>query len=290
MMRRDDSLQLDITSVGPQCAAARMASGVEVTLRLPTESVKLLIPRTSVTISQYSVSQQGGDLTIVLNPCDKGICHLHPSTKRGECQTAELFAGLGGWTYAARKMGKEPIVLVKRDSLTAATCAKAMNYPVLSARQAIDLALQGDQSPCIIQDDVANPVTWMLLGLRNVAYVLASPPCPPWSGAGANQGLQCDDGKIFLLMIKQAALVKIQMLICENVAGINRHANFDVIIAEAAMHGHKLVLAGVHDSSILHPVRRDRWLGTFVDASISMSSDDLRTANGKWFDFGQKWG
>lgn len=278
-MWRTEWLHLDVQSVGPKCAAVVIPSGMSATLRMPDEWIKCLVPRASVTVSQYNVTHTSGELVISVNPCDKGICFIHPTDRRGQLQVAELFAGIAGWTYAARRMGKDPVVLVERDFKTAEACARALGYRLLTARQAISAALQGDVSPAVIHDDVSNYETWMYLWLLNVAYVLASPPCQPWCGAGSTQGLQSGDGQIFLVLLKNCAMAKIRVLVCENVAGITRHPDFDTVTAEAAMYGYKLVLSGVHDCAIIHPVKRERWLGTFIEASIPLSSDALATAN-----------
>lgn len=160
--------------------------------------------------------------------------------------------------------------------MTARICGRALNYPVVAARQAIDMALQGDDTHAVIQADIASPEVWMRLGLVNTAYLLAS---PPWSSAGSGQGLRSPEDRIFIDMLQQSSRGRMRVLICENVAGITRHPDFNAVTTEAALYGYKLVLSGVHDCSIIHPARRDRGLGTFGDSNIALSTAALLTAN-----------
>lgn len=46
--------------------------------------------------------------------------------------------------------------------MTARICGRALNYPVVAARQAIDMALQGDDTHVVIQADIASPGAWAL--------------------------------------------------------------------------------------------------------------------------------
>lgn len=82
-----------------------MTNGVLATLQLPEAWLKKLVTSSGVTISRCAVvHHEGGEWVFNVDPSAQGVCYIHPSECKGELQVAELFAGQGGWTYAARKI------------------------------------------------------------------------------------------------------------------------------------------------------------------------------------------
>ena len=115
---------------------------------------------------------------------------LHASEKRGVVRTIETFAGIGGWSQVLSHFDDMPMLWPNRGY------------------------------------SVVNPMVWIAAGLANVGRVVGSPPCTPWSGAGSNKGLSCDDGLVFQSHLDWAAIKRMKLVVLENVPGLAKHADF----------------------------------------------------------------
>ena len=206
---------------------------------------------------------------------------LHPSPQRGPTKVVELFGGISGWSHAMHECNMSPVAIVEKDRKTAEVCAQTWQCEVIDPKTFLQRALLGDVvSPVVVEGSAVDYQVWMAFGILNVSTALASPPCPPWSSAGAEKGLKADDGKVLSDLLIRAGQFKLVALLIENVPGIVSHEDFQVLLAGAALHGMKLILAGVHNISRCLPVYRDRWLATFVHSSITLAESDVQAAVG----------
>eukprot|EP00438_Fugacium_kawagutii_P021184 Skav201581 [mRNA] locus=scaffold152:211979:216484:+ [translate_table: standard] len=202
-----------------------------------------------------------------------------PSRDRGPYRAAELFGGLGGWSYAASLWMTSVTVIVERDERTAQACAKAKGAEVHTVEEFLELAIQGKiTTPVVVRGDIKDTLLWMAMSILNVAYILASPPCQSWSSVGAGTGLASPDGDIFAIMLRRAGYARILALLAENVPGIVRHADYGVLITGGAMDGMRLVTSGTYKCQRTLPVQRDRWLATFIHVSLSVESVIIKQA------------
>ena len=131
----------------------------------------------------------------------------------------------------------------------------------------------------VLADSVVNPIVWIAAGLANVGRVVGSPPCPPWSGAGSNKGLSCVDGLVFQSHLDWAAIMRVRLVVLENEPGLAKQADFKNMGRHAATKGLIMQLNGVFTCHQVLPVRRDRWLATFVHKDVAVDEDRVRIAN-----------
>eukprot|EP00438_Fugacium_kawagutii_P013471 Skav220350 [mRNA] locus=scaffold4342:53933:58204:- [translate_table: standard] len=199
-----------------------------------------------------------------------------PSAKRGTMQVAELFAGIGGWSNAGQHLGLQTAIFVESCGITAEACARTHRCKVMSAKEYItSLCFGTAPDQVVLKADVNDDETWMALTMANVAYILGSPPCQPWSGSGRTKGLQSEDGQIFAKTLKKGAMMMIHVMVMENVSNITKHPDYKTLLKDAAMLGMKMIMADSYEISKVSPVRRDRWLGTFVHSFVPISDDNV---------------
>eukprot|EP00435_Cladocopium_sp_Y103_P052274 s505_g16.t1 len=255
----------------------RISSGASAVIRFPDEWTKLIPTVSSLTILEYSVSWQDDLLHIQVD--SHAVILLHPSKGRGQEHLAEMFGGLSGWSWAARECGHDTLMIVEKDSDVAQACAKAHACEVIDADTGLERALAGTfTKTTVIQACVDDPKVWMMCGILNVTQVMASPPCPPWSSAGSECGLQSPDGMIFCKVLKWAGQLKLIALTVENVPGICKHVDFERLIVHASLNGMSLILAGVYSCQRSLPLYRDRWLATFVHHSVYIEPTLVQSA------------
>ena len=153
-----------------------------------------------ISIKGFQTQWYEGELQFYATSKDGAMIFMHASEKRGRLNTMETFAGLAGWTQVLKHFDDQPVLLVEADLETAKVCAAQMDAPCIDAKSYVDRVLNGEHFPvCVLADKVENPLVWVAAGLANVDRVVGSPPCQPWSGAGNNKGLTCEDGRIFSL-------------------------------------------------------------------------------------------
>eukprot|EP00438_Fugacium_kawagutii_P030423 Skav216208 [mRNA] locus=scaffold238:157581:162100:+ [translate_table: standard] len=248
-------------------------------LHLPEELAEVATKCGSATLLECGISllESTVHLTVRKGGCSRIL--FHPSSDRGPYKVAELFGGLGGWSYAANQLMTTTTVIVERDERTAKACAKAMGTEVLTVETFVDKAVKGEiTTPVVVQCDVRNTLLWMGMSVLNVGFILGSPPCQSWSTVGAGGGLSSPDGEVFASMLKMAGYLRILALLAENVPGIVRHSDYGILITGGAMDGMKLVISGTFKCQRALPVQRDRWIATFLHVSLSVDSSIIKQA------------
>eukprot|EP00438_Fugacium_kawagutii_P028473 Skav205294 [mRNA] locus=scaffold1587:44243:48436:+ [translate_table: standard] len=176
-------------------------------------------------------------------------------------------------------MNRKVHMLIEKDITTAEVCAKRFGYPVLTANEYIQKILNKETiEACILNDTIENPKTWMAVGLANPEAILGSPPCQPWSGAGSGQGLSSSDGKAMQALLGWAGTIGVATVVIENVPGLRKHADYDTIIQEAKRDGMIPILADVYQCAPAIPVKRERWLATFVHCTVNVQTHRIQLA------------
>lgn len=269
---------MKIISVGQSCCRVEV-QGSQGMAQFNEEWCKQFNVGMDVVITGFELSWRDGVFFFKANSESTKV-FIVPAACRGCLNTCEFFAGLGGWSHAASKMGIEPVLLIDAEENVARATAKKLGIPCMSASEYVKMILDGHQVfKCMLHDDVLNPDTWVVVGLANIAYLLGSPPCQPWSSAGSAQGLKCHDGRVFLNTLKQAAMLDIRAAVIENVPGLPKHQDFRELISGIEAEGLKLHVQGTFTCAKILPVQRDRWLGTFIHESVEVDPAKRVMAN-----------
>jgi site-specific DNA-cytosine methylase len=272
-------LVLTIQSVGYSACGVEFG-GCKGILHVDAEWAKHLVVGTTLSIRNYQMQWYEGEIHFNATRKENAQLFLHASEKRGMVHTIETFAGIGSWSQVLSHFDDKPVLMVEVDVITANALAKQLNVECLSAEGYVQRVLLGsDVCRCVLADSVENPWVWVAAGLANVGRVVGSPPCPPWSGAGTNKGLSCSDGVLFQSHLEWAAVMRMQTVVLENVPGLAKHDDFKSIVRHVASKGLVLQLHGTFSCHQVLPVRRDRWLATFVHKDVALDSERVRVAN-----------
>ena len=240
-----------------------MASQMNVTALFDAKWMTHLVIGEKITLKHFSVVWKESvcfDTTI-----PGAQIFLHCSHLRGAISVADLFAGIGGWDHGLKMFGTDTRVFVEHHEETCKILAATFSCEVLSPEQAFEKAIQRNfPEKAVICGKVQSPLVWQTLGLLNVGWCLASPPCQPWSEAGKLGGLAVEDGAVFLVMLENATLISVFACLVENVVGFAKHRDHNFLISEAERLRFRLVIAGIFKASNICPINRDRWLGSFI--------------------------
>ena len=249
------------------------------TLHVPQKYHEMVSKACAASIYEFDVILQGGMVHLTINPERGGRILLHPNITRGPFRACELFGGLSGWGYASKQMGLPIDFIVEKDEETAKACARALHTQVVDTKSFIDLALSGEVlGPLVICGDVSDKLLWSALSMLNVAIIMASPPCQPWSSSGRGKGLADPNGMVFKDMMQNAGRCRVHMCLVENVSGIVRHPDYQILITGAALDGMHLRCSGTYSVLRVSPVHRDRWLATFTHSSVQVISSPTQSA------------
>eukprot|EP00438_Fugacium_kawagutii_P000335 Skav225770 [mRNA] locus=scaffold3092:149125:150405:+ [translate_table: standard] len=271
----DNEVQVVVTAVGTmKCKCVIQPCNSLVTVHPPQGWMDFFVTGSRLLLKNFRTTWCEDEVQLYLDPLSKIFpC---PSNKRGPMQVAELFAGLGGWSNAGRFLGMHTAIFVEKCEITAEACARTHKCKVMKPNDYIELVTKGEQpSMVVLHADVTDDDTWMALTMTNVAYVLGSPPCQPWSGSGRTKGLSAPEGQVFSHILTRGAKLAILVMVMENVPNITKHSDYKTLVKNATMQGMRLLVADNHEIAKMSPVRRDRWLGTFVHSSVLVHDDDV---------------
>ena len=182
----------------------------------------------------------------------------------------ELFSGLGGWTRGLKAFDAETTILVEKDITVARACAVSLQKPLFRVEQVYhDLCNGKTPESCVLVGDLADKRTWTILSYLNVQIACMSPPCQPWGKASWESGLSVCDGKIFAQVFQMAPHVGIRIINAENVGTIVMHPHFRALIEYAKSKGYKLMHEGSYEVFPFLPIKRERWLATFIEDEVN---------------------
>ena len=279
-----DNAVLEILSIGNVCKVKMHPNGDVMVAHFPTVWLNQLVVGSKCTVLNFTTDFFEDEIHIHIDPSMKACILIHPDSRRGDLQVAELFGGIAGWSEASESFGCVPKIVVEKDEVTAQCCAKKLQCDVMKAEVFVEQFLQGNiPERVVLCDDVNSRWVWMALTLANCDYTLGSPPCQPWSTAGKGLGLQSADGKIFSETLQWGARAHVSVMMMENVPGFSKHEDFPKVVSRAMVDGWKLALYGVFQCGHVRPVLRERWLGTFVHRQISF--DDSKAVLARAIDF-----
>eukprot|EP00438_Fugacium_kawagutii_P013914 Skav215108 [mRNA] locus=scaffold1567:117820:119640:- [translate_table: standard] len=188
---------------------------------------------------------------------------LHPMVSADG--VAEAFGGLGGWTLGARLTGTHVSLIVEEDAGVVQAASRSLGVPYFTIDAMMEMA-QSMSLPdeAIVIADVLDPRVWVLAGFMNIACWLASPPCPPWSGASRVRGLFADAGQTLVKFIYLLGISRSRCANLENVPGLPKHVHFTLVKQALCEAGMELTVSSVDRLTPLLPATRPRWLATCV--------------------------
>lgn len=191
--------------------------------------------------------------------------------KKAEPAFGELFAGLGGWTKGLHSMQKTTKVLVEIDRTVAQACADCLHIPLITVEDAYKNICNGQwPEKCVLLGDLMEVRTWTVLAFFRIQHICMSPPCPPWSKASWESGLQVKEGRVFAQVFRLAPYVGVKVFNIENVASIVVHPHFKHLMKFAKEQHYDIVHSVVIDSFPFLPIRRERWLASFCNESYDI--------------------
>eukprot|EP00438_Fugacium_kawagutii_P012691 Skav222695 [mRNA] locus=scaffold402:113983:125798:+ [translate_table: standard] len=275
---------LEIVSKGT-CRCSVKANGCLATLVAEEKWVNQLLVGDLVCLHNPKATWDDCEMIFHVDQGEGAHMLIRHCQRRGKVATAEIYAGLSGWDAACRIMGFEVDIFVEKDLMTAEMCAAQHACAVVSAKQFIDQFLrEGTWQKCVICGDCQDPEVWSALGLANVGTIFASPPCPPWCSVGRSSGLCSSEGELLPATGKWAGKLGVALLLLENVAGLPKHPDFPTVIQEIERFGLKLKLHGTFSIHKIMPIRRDRWLATFVHSAVHTAEDKVQLAQSITYD------
>eukprot|EP00438_Fugacium_kawagutii_P034403 Skav207738 [mRNA] locus=scaffold362:374752:379339:- [translate_table: standard] len=202
---------------------------------------------------------------------------IHPEVDC--CNIAEAFAGLGGWTYGLGLCQASVVMMVEIDPLTARAAAESHKCLVMGIEQALGMLMHGElPTPFVLNADVKDHRTWIIAGMLQVGWWVASPPCPPWSSAANCLGLDTCDGEVMLHFFAALGVSRAFGTMVENVPGLAKHDHFAVVKSTIKESGLDMVIADIKPVMPMLPVTRKRWLAVCVRRDIILDDQKLSMA------------
>eukprot|EP00438_Fugacium_kawagutii_P005228 Skav208685 [mRNA] locus=scaffold6485:1060:4992:+ [translate_table: standard] len=93
-----------------------------------------------------------------------------------------------------------------------------------------------------------------------------SAPCPPWSAAGVQQGLNDPQGELLVAAVGHIRIHRPKVVCVEHVSGFVQHVHYPIFHLLMKWAGYNQVHQGVFELANVAPVRRARWLSVYVPA------------------------
>lgn len=159
---------LEVVSKGSHCVGATVC-GCEVTLHAAPRWINMMCVGDVVTLHNPTLRVLESEMHVYVNEQSGGFIFIQAAQHRGKIQSAEVFAGISGWSRAGSIVREEIGYFVEKDTMTAENCAKQHRCKVHSPADFIELALM-NQLPrkAVLLGDADSPDTWAALCLANV--------------------------------------------------------------------------------------------------------------------------
>ena len=201
---------------------------------------------------------------------------------RGEVRCLELFGGgWGGWSWAGKVLGSLGAKWIFGAVEIGYDMAKiyALNHgcPLIPVTQKLPAqALVHFPNGFVLNGDVMNTAWWEAAAHWEPEVIAISAPCPPWSNASSQAGLQSDKGRLLLKAIALCRVLRPRLILLEQVQGFAGHPHKKVIIKVLHWAGYQIKWQGSLDLNEILPVRRVRWL------AIASRVHDTQLAQVPW--------
>ena len=169
----------------------------------------------------------------------------------------DLFSGIGTWSLASMYLSEHRIVCAvdnNHDALL--TQATTFHLPLRTLTS--DLYSTVDQ-PFLLCHDVTDLSLLSLFSLLSPALLCASPPCPPWSNAGTQQGFNRPDGNLTVFCLLYSYLLQIPVVL-EQVSAFLDHPHYPIFSLVTQILGLTFKFVQTTNAIAHVPVSRNRVL------------------------------
>eukprot|EP00438_Fugacium_kawagutii_P018611 Skav234506 [mRNA] locus=scaffold1613:214351:215427:- [translate_table: standard] len=217
--------------------------------------------------------------------CSSGIMRFGEEEIKDEkkIMIAELFSGgFSGWSHSIRALrtwGRVPLVhkwVLDNDAIaTTAYCqahgAAKITDPAQAFNHVCSEERKDEKRTLAFHADVKDG--WFLNyagAIRDLDYLLASPPCQSWSSAADSLGLNRSDGMVMVFTVVKTAVIRPRYLLLEEVKNFCKHEHFPLVVELFRWANYELVTSKVMELDEILPQKRDRYLAVFMDTKFSM--------------------
>ncbi|CAE7241088.1 unnamed protein product [Symbiodinium sp. CCMP2456] len=185
-------------------------------------------------------------------------------------QLAEIFSGgFAGWTQAAWSLQDAGVALRTSWLLDIEDDYQAPLETLLPSLQTVQTVEELEDL-----SDTTEPV-FLLANFEHFWWhrvwatlppdmVVCSPPCQPWSAAGAQSGLDSPDGRLILQLIAILRVVRVPVVCLEEVPGFPLHKDFQEIHKAWTEAGYVCILREELQLAEVAPTWRKRYMMVFV--------------------------
>ena len=203
-----------------------------------------------------------------------------------EWSLLELFSGgFGGWKQSALIMNNlhqnwKYTLAVEIEHYIARMYCK--NFSAISLDQSdhfmdqsCHIAGANGQGCELFRGDVKNDKFMKLLPWNLDLVLVMSPPCPPWCRSSQKNGLQHDDGLLFIEAFAKMRYLQPKAVAIENVDSICDHAHFQWLLMMLNWAGYKIIWQKIADLRVIAPIHRRRWLAVCVPVDDHTGANPL---------------
>lgn len=238
----------DLDCSWPECAHARSTFAH---LSLPGHVWHMLGPDKPIYIIEARLLWIDNQCIIDVRAPQAGIFPVHSAAFDGEGQirVGEFFGGgFSGWSFPAKFL-KDALLPIKgvfsieNDIIAARVHARNhSNFPpITSAAQAIGFGQSGEppKEPLTVVANIEH--SWWCHLFEQIDILVASPPCQPWSRAGAERGLDSEEGRLLIYTVTQCIFLRPAVLCLEEVASVFAHKHAPWLLAVIHWAGYEII-------------------------------------------------
>lgn len=222
-----------------------------------------------------------------------------------ELRAIEFFAGgYSGWTHACRSLTRVGLPITVKfaidiDIVCAENYCQTHGIEKLLHGPSPELGHEEVFEKIFVCDDICNHAWMHVTGSERYDIAMISPPCPPWSKAANEQGLQSNDGMLTLHIWSKLSILRVPVVCMEMVAAMLEHEHWHVVKMYIRWCGYRIMwvkdmhlqeilpqtrnrmlLIAILDDEPLHPHRCTEW--SRVEAYTLQSYKALFLLNETW--------
>ena len=139
---------------------------------------------------------------------------------------------------------------------------------VVSSLEELQAVTAQHTGPLHIRADVTHS-WWQSAFLTSpISIATVSAPCQPWSTAGRESGLSCQDGRLLLHLARVCGQRAIPVVVIEQVAGFPHHAHYEQVLSAWRQEGYAMICRGTVNLHDVLPSSRSRFLTVLAHVSV----------------------
>ena len=203
----------------------------------------------------------------------------------------ELFSGgFGGWKYAQRflqSLGfpKVRTIGVEMDEAAAVQYALSHATAIVTPQSDVPLNfLHTMKEDVVFVENIQSQRWQQLASTIRPASMTMSAPCPSWSSASKQLGLEDSNGQAFVKAWVVARKLQPEWIGVEQVCGFKSHPHYETVLRVAQWAGYRLIEEKVIELAEIAPVKRPRWLAIFARQDVQAHQNVQWKNWVKWLD------